>query len=91
MNIQHKIKFELVPRPNVKSKYTYNPTFVKTGKLTAPPTVYYPTIYKDTGFASSKYIRSSLNTIDETGEEIIKSTIPFGIVVQPFADPVEDE
>jgi protein transport protein SEC24 len=48
-------------------------------------------VVKDKGIASPRFIRSSLNTISFKSEILEETKIPFGILIQPFADLVEGD
>jgi len=48
-------------------------------------------IITDKGLSSPRFIRSSLNTISFKSELVEDSKIPFGLLIQPFADLCEGE
>jgi protein transport protein SEC24 len=56
-----------------------------------PPSMRVQFVVKDKGIASPRFIRSSLNTISFKSEILEETKIPFGILIQPFADLVEGD
>jgi len=85
------IDSDKIPRPEFNSESSYAPKDYLTTSYTNPPPSYWNYITRDEGCAGPRYARASLYKVP-VDESLLNSTqIPFGIILQPFADPTPDE
>lgn len=85
------IDIDSIPRPDINAETSYAPVQFNTSELSNPPPSYTSYVTVDDGNAGPRYIRSSFYKVP-TEESLMNSLhMPFGFVIQPFADPVLGE
>lgn len=56
-------------------------------KGSVPPLVTTDFVVKDGGNASPRYIRSTMYSVPATPDIMKQASVPFGLVICPYADP----
>lgn len=81
-----------IPRPEIIAEASYNPIQYTTSDFGTPaPASYTNFVTIDDGNAGPRYVRPSFYKVP-TDDSLLNAThIPFGMVIQPLADPVAGE
>lgn len=88
----HKIDTNQIPRPFVSTENSYKPIkFVTSNHSAVPPQSHQFFITNEDGNAGPRHIRASCYTIPNDPSVMNSSQLPFGLIVQPFADTSIDE
>lgn len=88
----HKIDVNSVPRPFISSENSYKPIkYATSNRTSTPPQSHQYFIVNEDGNAGPRHIRASSYCIGNEPSLINNTQIPFGIIVQPFADTTVDE
>jgi len=85
--------------PRINPKQIPSPTTMDHNRITkyntstnqTPPSVCAPFLAIDDGNCNPRYMRSTLYTVPITSDLLSTSKIPFGVLIQPLAEPAPGE
>lgn len=86
-----KVDPDKIPRPEIDAQSSYEPKRFVTAEGLAPPPSTQNFITVDNGVAGPRFIRSSFYSVPTDPSTLNTMNTPFGFIVQPLAEPVQDE
>lgn len=81
-----------IPRPFVSTENSYKPIkYITSNRNTLPPQSHQFYITAEDGNAGSRHIRASCYNLPNDPSMFASTSLPFGVIVHPFADTSMDE
>ena len=87
----NKVDPDKIPRPEIDMQSSYAPKRFVTAEGQAPPASNLNFITIDNGVAGPRFVRASHYSLPPESSILNTMGAPFGIILQPLAEPTQDE